>query len=399
MKAASLPVYILLLCHAGLFIDTTAQTRIDMTLEVDSVQRQFIIARPSGTAPAGGYPLVVMLHGTSGDGEKFYNISGWKEKGEQENFVTVFPSALQYCFYTDDGSGMMHLTTKWKNGDALQKLCPGARPMKDDITFLRRMIDTIAALLPINLRKMYVSGFSNGGAMASKLMVEMSDIFAAASCGSGLLSEQDSAQARRNLPAWFILGTDDPLWLLSYQNAGIPLQRFPFNDSTVTHYLAPHIQRYLGALGLANQYRKDSIGNVLTYTYTTPSSALPVTEFRFSLIRGLEHEYPNGVNHWLVAANFLWDFYKRQQLPTTVESAPATMAFDVYPNPAQEYFIVKCTGEVHVSLSNLLGQSVFASRTTGGQRITLPTMARGVYTLRLEHQGIVQVSSLAIIPR
>jgi hypothetical protein len=26
-------------------------------------------------------PVVFMLHGTSGGGEKFYNISGWKEVG------------------------------------------------------------------------------------------------------------------------------------------------------------------------------------------------------------------------------------------------------------------------------------------------------------------------------
>lgn len=67
-----------------------AQIRRDFTVNFEGVNREFIVVRPSGVVPAGGYPVVFMLHGTSGDGEKFYQGSGWKEKGEAEKFIRFF---------------------------------------------------------------------------------------------------------------------------------------------------------------------------------------------------------------------------------------------------------------------------------------------------------------------
>ena len=52
------------------------------TTIIDGDTREYYVHVPAaynGTAPA---PVVFMLHGTSGDGENFYNISGWKELGE-----------------------------------------------------------------------------------------------------------------------------------------------------------------------------------------------------------------------------------------------------------------------------------------------------------------------------
>lgn len=98
MKPALYPLTLFVL-HASIPV----QTRFDVTMTVESVERQFIVVRPSAPTPAGGYPVVFMFHGTSGDGERFYNISGWKEKGEREGFVTNFPSSWEHCFLNDRG--------------------------------------------------------------------------------------------------------------------------------------------------------------------------------------------------------------------------------------------------------------------------------------------------------
>jgi poly(3-hydroxybutyrate) depolymerase len=47
--------------------------------------------------------VVLMLHGSGGNGEKFYNLSGWKEGGDAHNILTVFPSSPQYPCVLDDG--------------------------------------------------------------------------------------------------------------------------------------------------------------------------------------------------------------------------------------------------------------------------------------------------------
>src|SRR4051794_36801947 len=51
------------------------------TLDVDGYPRHYIVyVPPSAEAKMGSgqqVPLVLMLHGTSGDGAKFFQISGW----------------------------------------------------------------------------------------------------------------------------------------------------------------------------------------------------------------------------------------------------------------------------------------------------------------------------------
>lgn len=74
----------------GCLFQVYSQRRFDVQFPVDGRMRESIIVIPSSAPPPGGYPIVFMLHGTNQDGEYFYDISGWKELGEQENFITVF---------------------------------------------------------------------------------------------------------------------------------------------------------------------------------------------------------------------------------------------------------------------------------------------------------------------
>ena len=76
--------------------------RIVRHLTVDGVVREVVLHVPDSVNGSQDVPVVFMLHGTSGDGDKFYNISGWKEKADQEGFIAVFPSALTYCFGEDE---------------------------------------------------------------------------------------------------------------------------------------------------------------------------------------------------------------------------------------------------------------------------------------------------------
>ncbi|MGE0443349.1 MAG: hypothetical protein AB7S39_22920, partial [Gemmatimonadales bacterium] len=43
-------------------------------LTVDGKDREFIVYQPAGVLSTALQPTVFMLHGTSGDGQKFYNI-------------------------------------------------------------------------------------------------------------------------------------------------------------------------------------------------------------------------------------------------------------------------------------------------------------------------------------
>ncbi|MCB0570845.1 MAG: hypothetical protein KDC66_13815, partial [Phaeodactylibacter sp.] len=80
------------------------------TTVIDGDTREYYVHVPTGYDEEQPTPVVFMLHGTSGDGEKFYNISGWKEVGEKENILTVYPSSWHHCIIED---GQTMNTTKW----------------------------------------------------------------------------------------------------------------------------------------------------------------------------------------------------------------------------------------------------------------------------------------------
>jgi polyhydroxybutyrate depolymerase len=350
-----------------------AQMRYDVRITVDSVERYFIVSKPTGPTPAGGYPLVFMFHGTAQDGELFYNESQWKEKGETEKFISVFPTALRYCMIED---GNQKTVTKWHNGEAEENACPG-QYLKDDTRFVRAMMDTIMHFVPIDQSRIYASGFSNGGGFTSKLAVEMSDLFAAVAVAGGALSDGDSAMPKENIPVWFVLGTRDDKWLKGFEGTGIT--ELPFNVSTLV-YLTRPLARFVGTFGLSQAFTKDSIRNTLNYRFTTPAGSTPATEFRFTLIDNMFHVYPNGTNNQFVAANFFWDFFSRFTQTSSVPNSPVEQtAITIYPNPASDYLIVDGAADATLTLRTLLGEQVFTSPVGSSGRVALPELPDGIY--------------------
>ena len=353
------------------------QTRLDARIEVDSVMREFIVSVPSGAVPAGGYPLVFMFHGTSQNGEIFYQESQWKEKGESEKFITVFPTALKYCLVED---GQQRTTTKWHNGEAEELSCPG-QYMKSDIRFVRAMLDSIMGRFTVNKKRLYASGFSNGMGFASKVAVEMSDVFAAvAGCGS-VLSEGDSAKPKRNIPIWAVVGTLDDKWLKAFE--GLGLKEFPFNDTSFAYFSRP-IHRYLGAFNLADTYSRTETGRTITYRYSTPASGEPASEFRFTLVNNMFHVYPNGNNNPIVAADIFWDFFTQFTSPTGIHDNLAQPgSVTLYPNPARDVLHVAGAGGATLVLRNLLGQEVLRSTVENTASIRLPRLSGGIYSAEI----------------
>ncbi|MBI5646112.1 MAG: T9SS type A sorting domain-containing protein [Ignavibacteriae bacterium] len=367
--------YCFLLCALITVLSVTnGQTRIDARVEVDSVMREFIVSVPTGPAPAGGYPLVFMFHGTSQNGEIFYQDSQWKEKGEAQKFITVFPTALRYCVIED---GQQRTTTKWHNGEAEEISCPG-QYMKSDIHFVRTMLDSIMSRFNIDRRRMYASGFSNGMGFASKLAVEMSDVFAAvAGCGS-ILSAGDSAKPKRNIPVWTVIGTLDDKWLKAFE--GLGLTEFPFNDTTFFYFSRP-IHRYIGTFNLADTYTRTEAGRTITYRYSTPASSEPSTEFRFTLVNNMFHVYPNGNNIQFVAADIFWDFFSQYSSPTGTRETPSQPgSVMLYPNPVHDVLHISGAGSATLVLRNLLGQEVLRSTVENNASIRLPRLPGGIYS-------------------
>ncbi len=279
------------------------------TLQIDGDTREFYVHVPELYDPNQQTPVVFMLHGTSGDGEKFYDISGWKEVGEVENILTVFPSSWHYCIIDD---GQVLNTTKWHGFPAEFQFCNTETP-RDDVGFLRAIIAELHTRFNVDAKRIYMAGFSNGGQMAGRCAVEMGDVLAAVCENAGTLPIDTTCSPVRNLPVMFMFGNRDDRFT-GDPNVEIPMANFEMMlDSSV--YINGVVNSHLNSFGIQDNYTVSGTeGTRLTASYPiSPSS--PEHIFLLTLVNGLTHVYPNGTNHWMFGAEVQWAWMSQFTLP------------------------------------------------------------------------------------
>lgn len=293
---------------------TTVKGKNRFTISVDGVEREYFVHVPAGYTGNTATPVVIMFHGTGQTGAQFYDISGWKEVGESENILTVFPSSLTYCLIED---GVNQTTTKWTGYADSYSFCQGVVP-KDDTKFMRSMLNELKSNYKIDAKKIYVVGFSNGGEFSARCAVEMSDVFAAAvsSGGGGALPPNMSLSPVRMLPVMLQFGNKDAKLLKGLGTAG-PLPMDFTTLFTTYPYLYAHTPKpYI------NTFKMDE----KNYTITGNPSEYIVGNyvglsgnsnnvFKLVEVKDLEHEYPNGKNHPLNGAALHWAWFKQYSLP------------------------------------------------------------------------------------
>lgn len=134
----------------------------------DGTRRSFVLRLPGEPALRGRQvPLVLVLHGGGGNAENAERMTGFTEKAQREGFIVAYP----------EGSGRLRdkLLT-WNAGH-----CCGYAMERDadDVGFVRALIDRLVASYPVDPRRIYVTGMSNGGMMAHRLGRELSGRIAA----------------------------------------------------------------------------------------------------------------------------------------------------------------------------------------------------------------------------
>jgi polyhydroxybutyrate depolymerase len=309
-------------------------------LMVDGVSREVIVYVPARwPLPAAARPAVLMFHGTSGDGEKFFDISGWREKADAEGLVAVFPSALTHCLKEDDNQdgdfdnpGEAKVTTKWADGqlgDPLRMpLCtpeelaalpePKRRradhPLADDLAFVGAIIDLLTARYQVDPRRVYASGFSSGGNFTARLAQQLSDRLAAVAVASGRPQLPAVPSARPISVLVSVGNADDKL------NADLGIPSLPMSETLLAEVPAISARVIVPMLTMLQLLDLPVFGArtvsgkpVVQLSYDTSVIAAG-NVLHFVVIEGLGHQYPNGRNHPVVAADLLWRFFQGKSL-------------------------------------------------------------------------------------
>lgn len=281
----------------------------EILLKVDGLDRKFIVHVPPAYNPQGGnlYPVVFMFHGGGGKGSQFFDTSGWKEVGDREGFITVFPTALMTCV---DKNGSQETKRFWMTSGKLAKLCPG-QTAHDDVKFVKAMLAYINKKYTINQKRVYASGFSNGmGLILSKLLPELSDRFAAfAGVGSLLEQSHGTGPIQGARPLFVMIGENDDHFSVPAGTSGVPITESDFEANV---FMKETQETLLDMLQLDASYQFRDKPKYIAYRFTSPTGK-GAAEMRYAVLKGLKHVFPKGrpqQDNGIVAAEVFWDFFK-----------------------------------------------------------------------------------------
>jgi polyhydroxybutyrate depolymerase len=180
-----------------------AQATGDATISVsvNGSERIAYLHAPANLKPEAKLPLVIGFHGGAGTAEGYIEISQLFPKADRAGFVAVCP----------EGTALFVLGRHrvWNSGPEYARSTRNA----DDVQFTRLLIDKVSSLYNIDPKRIYATGFSNGGQMAYRLALELGDRIAAIAPMSGGRLAGD-LRPSRPVPVLHIHGTGDTVYPL-----------------------------------------------------------------------------------------------------------------------------------------------------------------------------------------
>ena len=235
---------------------------------------------------------------------------GWAEKAETEHFFMAFPEGLPVI---PDGISSFLLNPHiWRDGR------PGMEMSNvDDVHFFEELLNQIESVLPVDTKRVYLTGFSNGAGMTFTLGSKFSDRIAAIAPVSSQSFAHIDALARP-LPVYYLTGTADPL--IPYHGGSVKL---PWGNTRSTPPVQESVDTWakLDGCPAEPQVLSDEHGvRALRYGPGTTQS-----EVIFTTITGNGHHWPGTVEPLpkaisgptldpFQATDRIWDFFVKHPM-------------------------------------------------------------------------------------
>ncbi len=171
----------------------------------DGQVRRFHFFAPDQTDDQASYPLVILLHGHGGSVDQLLGLNNrkapykiWLDVAAREKIFILLPEGV---ISPDDKLG-------WNDcrGDTM------TNPSTDDVGFIVDLAEAMTQTYPIDAKRIYASGTSNGGHMSFRLAIEAGDTFAAIAPIVASLPKNSKCSSPTEAVALLLVnGTDDPI--------------------------------------------------------------------------------------------------------------------------------------------------------------------------------------------
>jgi polyhydroxybutyrate depolymerase len=275
------------------------------TLQIDTQTRSYLVHVPPNYDSAKPAPVVLIFHGAGMNAVLMQGFSGLNSKADEAGFVAVYPNGTGAGPFLTFNSGGV----EWE----LVKKQP------DDVAFVARLLDDLAAVTSVDPKRVYATGMSNGGMMCYRLAAELSDRIAAVAPVAGTMAATE-AKPKRPVPVLHFHGTEDRLVPYSGPDQRVPkfLTFKSVEDSVATWVKLngckeePVVEELPDAADdgmrvTRKTYRGENGAEVVLVIVTGGGHTWPGRQPPFDLIGRSTRD--------ISATDMIWEFFTRHPLP------------------------------------------------------------------------------------
>ena len=284
--------------------DPDTEGNISAKVTSNNIVRDFEIHLPNNLSDLQGSPVVFNFHGLTSTAAFHKAYTQMDLTSDKNGFIVVYPQGLKaQTFFAG-------FVTQWDTQYGTNT---------KDVLFVSDMISALYEKYEINLKRVYATGFSNGGFMSFRLACELSyQIAAVAPIAANIPRNQQNACSQEySVPIMMIHGTKDPQ---------VPVNGNSFFEST------------LGSIEFfTKKYECDSFPIVtdLENMSTTDNSTVELLEYQncraesnlkyYRIMEG-GHTWPGvptllsgpsfgSTNQDIDANQLIWDFFENIEHP------------------------------------------------------------------------------------
>jgi len=274
----------------------------DRSIDVGPLKRTYRLHVPPKVDKARPMPLVVVFHGGGGGAVQMDRL-GFSQLADRDGFIVAYPDGVEH---------------NWKDGRDVPAFREKHKDV-DDLKFIAAMIDEISKAYPVDPKRIYATGVSNGGIFSHYVGMHLADRFAAIAPVIGGVAEPEAPKFKPTAPLAVLMmnGTQDPL--VPFDGGPVARNRGRIISTREAARLWVE-HNGCGAAPAKSDLPDKDPNDGCTVVKEVWSGGKAGTEVILLTIRGGTHSWPGrgqdaGVCRDFDAATVIWEFFKAHPKP------------------------------------------------------------------------------------
>ena len=314
MKKIFVAVFLLLLsCSKSEFDNKTKDKYSDFTffegvstnfIEHSGLNREYLLYIPPNIDNSENLPIIFNFHGYQGQAEQFFNQTDLVEIADNNGVVLVYPQG------SDLPVGASHWNAAPFSSSSTSFV---NKSSTDDIGFFKALLDEINQNNIIDLNRVYVIGYSNGGMFSHFLACNTENIIAAVGDVAGTMLNEtfNSCNPSSPIPILKIHGTSDRVVSYNgydegeFKSVEEVLDFWKSNNKSNTNESIEN----LGSTSIYSEFY-NTVVNVNFEKYTFDSDENNSEIVHYKIING-GHWWDYSSDKHFKTSTILWDFFSK----------------------------------------------------------------------------------------